>query len=77
MQPNATFDGCEPMHEKHLSRDWIAIVVALASLGIIATSIVCSVFVKFAETSLIKASEDTSCPWSFLSDYYFVIWCRL
>ena len=56
MQPNATFDGCEPMHEKHLSSVWIAIVVTLASLGIIATSIVCGVFVKFAETPLIKAS---------------------
>lgn len=56
MQPNAAFDGCEPLHKKYLSNVWIAIVVTLASLGIIATSIVCAVFVKFAETPLIKAS---------------------
>ena len=56
MRPNATFDGCEPLQKKHLSSVWIAIVVTLASLGIIATSIVCGVFVKFAETPLIKAS---------------------
>lgn len=56
MQPNATFDGCEPLHKKHLSSVWIVIVVTLASFGIIATFIVCGVFVKFADTPLIKAS---------------------
>lgn len=56
MKPNATFDGCEPLLEKYLGSVWIVVVVTLASLGIIATSIVCGVFLKFASTPLIKAS---------------------
>ena len=56
MKPNTTADGCEPLHEKYLGSVWIAVVFTLASLGIIATSIVCGVFVKFASTPLIKAS---------------------
>lgn len=56
MQPNGTFDGCEPLHEVHLSSVWIAVVVTFSSLGILATILVCIVFVKFAQTPLIKAS---------------------
>lgn len=56
MHPNATFNGCEPLKREHLRSAWIAIVVSLASLGIIATSLVCGVFIKFADTPLIKAS---------------------
>lgn len=56
MQPNAEFDGCEPLREVHLSGIWIAVVVTFSSLGILATSVVCVVFVKFAKTPLIKAS---------------------
>lgn len=56
MQLNAEFDGCEPLQEVHLSTIWIAVVVTFSSLGILATSVVCVVFVKFAQTPLIKAS---------------------
>lgn len=56
MKPNATFNGCEPLRKQHLSRVWIVIVMTVSSIGIIATLIVCGVFIKFAETPLIKAS---------------------
>ena len=56
MQPNGTFNGCEALHEVHLSSVWIAVVVTFSTLGILATCFVCAVFVKFAETPLIKAS---------------------
>ncbi|XP_078383255.1 metabotropic glutamate receptor 3-like [Oculina patagonica] len=55
-KPNATFNGCEPLHEVYLNSVWIAVVVTSASLGILATFIVCAVFIKFAKTPLIKAS---------------------
>ena len=55
-RPNATFDGCEPLHEVYLDKVWIVVVGVFASLGILATVTVCVVFLKFAQTPLIKAS---------------------
>lgn len=55
-KPNASFDGCEPLSRKHLKSAWIAIVMTMSSVGIIATVFVCGVFIKFVDTPLIKAS---------------------
>lgn len=56
MKPNARFDGCEPLPRKHLKIVWIAIVMTVSSIGIIAALFVCGVFIKFVDTPLIKAS---------------------
>ena len=55
-RPNSTLNGCELLHKVHLNGTWIAAIVILSSIGIVAAFFVCGVFLKFAETPLIKAS---------------------
>ena len=48
--------GCDPLPVRTISRNWIIVVMFLASLGLFLTIIVFIIFVMFNNTPLVKAS---------------------